>query len=114
MAFTLTAVDVADAEDLVRQVEFPAMQEGPWYRSMFPDASTFTRDQRETIVQFYITSLQDALVQEGQNFRQVRTRGGGEGVPVGFYGCRIFAVSLYITDILKSLQFHASRYIYVP
>lgn len=83
MVFMVSAVDVADAGDLVRRVDFPAMQEGPLYRLMFPESSNLAEDQREAIVQWHITGLQEALIQEQQNFRQIRTH---EGIPVGFCG----------------------------
>ncbi|KAI0109089.1 hypothetical protein GGR51DRAFT_547899 [Nemania sp. FL0031] len=68
MGFRLTAVELADAADLARYVDFPAMQDGPLYRLTFPGASAFCADQREAIVQFYIYMLEE------------------EGIPVGFCG----------------------------
>lgn len=81
MAFELAAVDPADAGDLVRQVDFPAMQDGPLYRLISPDPSTLTEDAREEILQWYIDGLGNALKNETGNLRQLRTP---EGKPVGF------------------------------
>ncbi|KAI0530105.1 hypothetical protein GGR58DRAFT_508820 [Xylaria digitata] len=87
MTFELTAVDLADAADLVKQVDFPAMRDGPLYRLMFPDPSTLPGDQREAILQWYIAGLEEALMKEKQNFRQIRTQ---EGIPVGFCGWTLY------------------------
>ncbi|KAI1827543.1 acyl-CoA N-acyltransferase [Xylaria intraflava] len=83
MSFELAAVDPPDAGDLVRQVDFPSMQEGPLYRIMFPDSSTLAVDQREEIVQWYISGLEETLLRGKEKFQQIRMQ---DGTPIGFCG----------------------------
>lgn len=61
MSFTLSEVDVTDAECIARHAEVPAMQNGPLYRTMFPRSETITETQREEIIRWYVEMLEDAF-----------------------------------------------------
>lgn len=70
-----------DAENIVRQVDFPAMRNGPLYRLMF--SADVTQAQQTEIIQWYVDGLRDALRQDANTFLQVC---GSDGAPVGFCG----------------------------
>ncbi|KAI0513284.1 hypothetical protein F5B22DRAFT_637228 [Xylaria bambusicola] len=50
--FKLSDVEVSDAQDIGRYVEVPAMQNGPLYRTMFPQFNTATEAQMEEITRY--------------------------------------------------------------
>lgn len=79
--FQLAAVNPGDAERLVRDVDFPAMQDGPLYRSMF--TPTTSESDLEEIIRFYIVGLESAVSTRPDRFCQIRD---SEGVPVAFSG----------------------------
>ncbi|KAI8676166.1 N-acetyltransferase domain-containing protein [Fusarium sp. Ph1] len=51
MEVSIAAIDVLDAEDIVREINLPAMQHGPLYRLMFPPWADMTEAQQNEIVQ---------------------------------------------------------------
>lgn len=79
--FELVAVSPNDAESLVRHVDYPAMQDGPLYRLMFPRVTS--ESERESIIQLFIDGLKKAIQEEPGHFCQIRT---SDGTPVAFSG----------------------------
>ncbi|KAI1456023.1 acyl-CoA N-acyltransferase [Annulohypoxylon moriforme] len=81
-------INVHEAENIVRNIFFPAMEADPdpLHRVMFPSAAEMTERQRSEIVQWYSGSLEDALERQTGNFLQICT---SEDTPVGFCGWRI-------------------------
>ncbi|KAI8956008.1 hypothetical protein F4801DRAFT_586635 [Xylaria longipes] len=69
--FKLSDVEVSDAQDIEHHVEVPAMQNGPLYRTMFPQ---FNR---------YIEMLEDAFQAREERFLKACSV---DGTPVGFCG----------------------------
>ena len=78
----VTAVTIGDAEQLVREVDFPAMQDGPLFRVMFPKQAVTEEEQNE-IINWYCDGLKEAIDRENEHFLQIRD---GRGSPVGFCG----------------------------
>ncbi|KAI1499858.1 acyl-CoA N-acyltransferase [Biscogniauxia marginata] len=85
-SFFLSEVDVADAENIARHVQVPAMQTGPLYRTMFPLSDTITEAQRGEIVRWYADMLEDAF----QDRREIFLKASSiDGTLVGFCGWTI-------------------------
>ncbi|KAI0468145.1 hypothetical protein F4859DRAFT_491716 [Xylaria cf. heliscus] len=80
------SIDVCDAEQIVREIDFPAMQSGPLYRLMFPTASEFTESQQDEVIRWYSDSLRDAITGQTTSFLQICAP---DGSPLGFCGWRI-------------------------
>ncbi|KAI1325826.1 hypothetical protein F5Y16DRAFT_411222 [Xylariaceae sp. FL0255] len=59
MSTSIYEIDVLQVEDIVRNVDFPAMQSGPLYRIMFPPAAEMTE------------GLGDAMTFETDSFLQI-------------------------------------------
>ncbi|KAJ6024006.1 acyl-CoA N-acyltransferase [Penicillium herquei] len=78
MAFTLLEVESSDAESLVRECEFPAMQDNPLQLIMFPRSQPETW---EAEIRWMINNLQDTLALERSTSRKVCTE---DGIFVGF------------------------------
>lgn len=86
MSFLLSEVTIADAENIARYVEVPAIQTGPLFRTMFPSHTTMTEMQQEEVVQWYTEMLSDAVqAQEERLLKACST----DGVCVGFCGWTI-------------------------
>jgi hypothetical protein len=83
MSFTLSEVDVSDAESIARHAEVPANQNGPLYRTMFPRSDTITETQREEILRWYVEMLEDAFRDRWESLLKACTV---DGTPVGFCG----------------------------
>ncbi|KAJ4211668.1 hypothetical protein NW759_012270 [Fusarium solani] len=83
MEASIAAIDVLDAEDIVREINLPAMQHGPLYRLMFPPWADMTEAQQNEIVQWYAEGLRDALRRKTVNFIQICAT---DGTPLGFCG----------------------------
>jgi GNAT superfamily N-acetyltransferase len=83
MEVSIAATDVLDAEDIVREINLPAMQHGPLYRLMFPPWADMTEAQQNEIVQWYAEGLRDALRRKTVNFIQICAT---DGTPLGFCG----------------------------
>lgn len=79
----LQKVSACDAESLVRDVDFPAMQAGPLFRLLFDLDAAKQSEQREEIISWYIDGLQQAISNEGGCFRQIHN---SEGRPISFCG----------------------------
>lgn len=84
--FKLSDVEVSDAQDIGHYVEVPAMQNGPLYRTMFPQFNTVTEAQKEQITRWYIEMLKDAFQAREENFLKACSV---NGTPVGFCGWTI-------------------------
>ncbi|KAJ5638670.1 acyl-CoA N-acyltransferase [Penicillium herquei] len=80
MTFTLLEVESSDAESLVRNCEFPAMQDNPLQLIMFPHSNP---ESWEAEIKWMTNNLQSTLASEKSNFRQVCTE---DGIVVGFAG----------------------------
>ncbi|KPM37937.1 hypothetical protein AK830_g8614 [Neonectria ditissima] len=83
MATSIATVDLLDAERIVEKIDFPAMQDGPLYRLMFPTWADTTEAQQNEIVQWYAEGLKDALRRQTDNFLKLCT---SDGTPLGFCG----------------------------
>ncbi|KAI4870360.1 acyl-CoA N-acyltransferase [Hypoxylon rubiginosum] len=81
ISFTLSGVDISDAEDIARYVLVPAMQNGPLYRTMFPQSDTVTKQQRDEIVRWYTDMLEDAFEDRWESFLKASSP---NGTPIGF------------------------------
>ncbi|GAW13890.1 hypothetical protein ANO14919_032810 [Xylariales sp. No.14919] len=81
--FNLSDVEVSDAQDIGHHVEVPAMQNGPLYRTMFPQFNTVTEAQKEQITRWYIEMLEDAFQAREERFLKACSV---DGTPVGFCG----------------------------
>ena len=86
MPFTLSEVDVSDADSIARHAEVPAMQNGPLYRTMFPQSDTITETHREEIIRWYVEMLDDAFQDRWESFLKACSV---DGTPVGFCGWTI-------------------------
>lgn len=83
MPFILSHVQLSDAESLVRECEFPAMQDNPLHLAIFPHSGPETWEEE---IQWMASNLRHTLETESSNFRKVCTE---DGNPVGFAGCTI-------------------------
>jgi hypothetical protein len=83
MCFTLSGVNISDAESIARHIEVPAMQNGPLYRTMFPQSDTLTENQREEITRWYVQMLEYAFQDRWERFLKACT---ADGTPIGFCG----------------------------
>lgn len=86
MPFTLSEVDVSDADSIARYVEVPAMQNGPLYRTMFPRSDLTTETQRDEAIRWYADMLEDAFQDRCESFLKACS---ADGTPVGFCGWTI-------------------------
>lgn len=86
MSVSIHNIDVLEIDDIVRHIDFPAMQTGPLYRCMFPSTKEITGAQRDEIIRWYSEGLRDALRRQTDRFIQVCTP---EGTPLGFCGWTI-------------------------
>ncbi|KAI1466500.1 acyl-CoA N-acyltransferase [Daldinia caldariorum] len=80
MSFTLSEVQVADAESLIRRCDFPAIQDDPLHRIMFPRSRP---DNWESEIRWMANNLKNTLERGRSNFRKVCAE---DGTPVGFAG----------------------------
>lgn len=80
MRFTLCRVDADDAELLVRNCDFPAMQNNPLHLTMFPNSSLETEEEE---INWSIEALRKSILKRPAGFRKVCLE---DGTPVGFAG----------------------------
>ncbi|KAI0002642.1 hypothetical protein F4779DRAFT_603359 [Xylariaceae sp. FL0662B] len=80
MSFTLSHVQVADADILIRKCDFPAIQDNPLHRIMFPRSRP---DTWESEMRWMVNNLKHTLEKEQSNFRKVCSE---DGTPIGFAG----------------------------
>ncbi|KAL6698285.1 hypothetical protein J3F84DRAFT_367071 [Trichoderma pleuroticola] len=83
MTLIITPMNVLDAELVVQKIDYPAMQQGPLYRLMFPSWTHMTEAQQNEIVQWYTEGSRDALKQQKDKFLQICAV---DGTPLGFCG----------------------------
>jgi hypothetical protein len=86
MSFTLSEVEVSDAESIARHVDVPANQNGPLYQTMFPLSNKITATQEEEIIRWYIEMLEDAFQERWESHLKACTV---DGTPIGFCGWTI-------------------------
>lgn len=86
MSFTLSEVDISDAESIARYVDVPAMQNGPLYRTMFPRSAAITEAQRDEVIRWYADMLKDAFQDQCGNFLKACS---AYGTPAGLCGWTI-------------------------
>lgn len=84
--FNLSEVDDSDAQQTAQYVEVPAMQNGPLYRTMFPQFDTMTEPQKREIVDWYADTLEDASRDPWENLWKACSV---DGAIVGFCGWTI-------------------------
>ena len=80
MSFSLTTVVASDAERLIRDCDFPAMQDHPIRLTMFPRSCPETQEEE---IRWMANGFRNALEKDSSNYRKVCT---DDGTPVGFAG----------------------------
>jgi hypothetical protein len=83
MPFTLSHVQVTDADSLIRKCDFPAIQDNPLHLIMFPRSCPGTW---ESEIRWMVNNLKHTLETQRSNFRKVCAE---DGTPVGFAGWTI-------------------------
>lgn len=83
LSFSLSEVDISDAENIARHVEVPAMQNGPLFQTTFPRSDTMTEAQREEVIRWYVSMLEDTFQDGQESFLKGCSI---DGTPVGFCG----------------------------
>lgn len=83
MTGTISKISVADAECIIRKVDYPAMQDGPLFRLTFPSHATTTEAQQNEIIQWYTEGLKNALKCKAYKLFQICAL---DGTPLGFCG----------------------------
>ncbi|KZF23744.1 hypothetical protein L228DRAFT_246589 [Xylona heveae TC161] len=83
MEFSISPVKTEDVDLLVRKVEFPAHQDNPLYRIMFPRSIEHQWEQREDEIRWMIDGLLEAVHQDDESLYKVC---GVNGLPVGLIG----------------------------
>ena len=82
MPFILSPIIASDADMLVRNVEYPANQDNPLYRLMFPSSKTAKqKEQLEAEIRWMVEGLTESLSKEDSSLRKAC---GENGRPVGF------------------------------
>lgn len=79
MAFSISPVETEDVDLLVPKVEFPAHQDNPLCRLMFPRS----KEQREDQIRWTIDGLLETVHQEDEALYKAC---GEDGSPVGLIG----------------------------
>lgn len=83
MPFIISHVQPSDAESLIRECDFPAIQDNPLHLTMFPHSCSATWEDE---IRWMGNNLRHTLETESSNFRKVCT---ADGTPVGFAGWTI-------------------------
>ncbi|KAI1133669.1 hypothetical protein F5Y10DRAFT_228312 [Nemania abortiva] len=83
MDTSMRPIDVSDAERIVREIDFPANQNGPLHRLMFPASAEFTETQRDEVIRWRSEDLRDAIRHQTTSFLQICAP---DGSPLGFCG----------------------------
>jgi hypothetical protein len=76
----LSHISYSDIDSLVRNIDFPSMQDGPLYQVMFPEG--LRDEQRDEIILWYTINMQRAF-SSGTNFCKACT---DDGEVIGFAG----------------------------
>lgn len=84
MQLHISPLDIEGADDIVRKVDLPAMEDGPLYRLMFP--SKVTEEQQTEIIHWYVRGIIDALNRTTDTLIRICD---AEGTPLGFCGWTI-------------------------
>ena len=92
MHFSLTAVEASDAERLIRDCDFPAMQDNPIRLTMFPCSCPETHREE---IRWMATGFRHALEKDPLNYRKVCTE---DGTAVGFAGWSLLKTSVARDD----------------
>jgi hypothetical protein len=83
MELSISPVEAEDVDLLVRKVEFPAHQDGPLYRLMFPRSTEQLWEQREDEIRWTIDGLLETVDQKDEALYKAC---GEDGSPVGLIG----------------------------
>lgn len=83
MELSISPVETEDVDLLVRRVEFPAHQDNPLYRLMFPRSTEQHWEQREDEIRWSIDGLLETVHQEDEALYKAY---GEDGSPVGLIG----------------------------
>jgi len=83
MLFTLSHVQVTDADSLIRKCDFPAIQDNPLHLIMFPGSRPETW---ESEIRWMVNNLKHTLEKQRSNFRKVYAK---DSTPIGFAGWAI-------------------------
>ncbi|KAL2807738.1 hypothetical protein BJX63DRAFT_425153 [Aspergillus granulosus] len=83
MELSISPVETKDVDLLVRKVEFPAHQDNPLYRLMFPRSMEQRWEQREDEIRWTIDGLLETVHQEDETLYKAC---GEDGSPVGLIG----------------------------
>lgn len=83
MALTISPVKTEDINLLVRKVEFPAHQDNPLYRLMFPRSKEQHWEEKEDEIKWTIDGLLETVHQEDEVLYKAC---GEDGLPVGLIG----------------------------
>lgn len=94
----LAHIDYSDIDSLVRDIDFPAMQDGPLYRIMFP--ADLQEEQRNEIIKWYTISMQRAYSGGTSFYKACKD----DGMVVGFAGWVLEKPSRNISTEKKSKE----------
>lgn len=83
MELSISPVEAEDVDLLVRKVEFPAHQDSPLYRLMFPHSTEQLWEQREDEIRWTIDGLRETVDQKDEALYKAC---GEDGSPVGLIG----------------------------
>lgn len=92
MPFIISDVHESDAEQLVRNCDFPAMRDNPLRLIMFPRS---TKETEEVEIKWEIEGLRQTLKTKSAGFQKVCLQ---DGTPVGFAGWSIENTTALETD----------------
>lgn len=82
-SFTISSVSLLDADQLIREYDFPAILDNPLRLLMFPSSNPETSDKE---IKWNIDGLKESLQSPEAIFRKVCT---SDGIPIGFAGWTI-------------------------
>jgi hypothetical protein len=81
MPFLLSPVLAPDAEMIIRKVDYPAHQDTPLYRIMFPCSNTSKQEEQlEEEIRWMVDGIIDTINNQSSNLLKVCTE---DGTPVG-------------------------------
>ncbi|CEL09842.1 hypothetical protein ASPCAL12971 [Aspergillus calidoustus] len=83
MVLSISPVETEDVNLLVRKVEFPAHQDNPLYRLMFPHSKEQHWEEKEDEIRWTIDGLLETVHQEDEALYKAC---GEDGSPVGLIG----------------------------
>lgn len=83
MTGNISEISAADAERIIRTVDYPAIQDSPLFRLTFPSHATTTEAQQNEIIQWYTEGLKNALKCKTYKLIQICAL---DGTPLGLCG----------------------------